>query len=92
MLSFAATQEDPASLVQRNLIDAAVQAGVKRFAPSEWSTWAVRIYNIIPTTESLQIRPGASELVRVQGRNTPIPQGAKSEPQGKLQRGLFEAL
>ncbi|TKA48805.1 hypothetical protein B0A49_12255, partial [Cryomyces minteri] len=38
VLSFIATQEDPASTVQKNLIDAAVQASVKRFAPSEWAT------------------------------------------------------
>lgn len=38
VLSFVINQDDPASTVQRNLIDAAVQAGVKRFAPSEWST------------------------------------------------------
>ena len=86
MLSFIATQEDPASRVQKNLIDAAVQAAVKRFAPSEWSTWAVLIYDVILVTDSLQIRPGAPELVRVQGRNTPISQRAQSEPQGKLQR------
>lgn len=29
---------DPKSGVQKNLIDAAVQAGVKRFAPSEWGS------------------------------------------------------
>ena len=86
MLSFIATQEDPASLVQKNLIDAAVEAGVKRFAPSEWSTWAVLIYNLVPVTDFVQIRPGAPELVRVQGRNTPIPQGVEQRPQGKLQR------
>ena len=86
VLSFVGTQEDPASIVQKNLIDAAVEAGVKRFAPSEWSTWAILIYDVIPTTDFLQIRPGAPELVRVQGRNTPIPQRAQSEPQGKLQR------
>ncbi|MCJ1386188.1 hypothetical protein MMC17_009314 [Xylographa soralifera] len=38
VLSFIATQEDPASTVQKNLIDAAVQASVKRFAPSEWAS------------------------------------------------------
>lgn len=27
------------SIEQRNLIDAAVKAGVKRFAPSEWLGW-----------------------------------------------------
>lgn len=38
LLSFAATQDDPASTAQKNLIDAAIKAGVKRFAPSEWAT------------------------------------------------------
>ncbi|KAK4696757.1 hypothetical protein P7C71_g1220, partial [Lecanoromycetidae sp. Uapishka_2] len=38
VLSFISTNEDPASTIQKNLIDAAIQAGVKRFAPSEWST------------------------------------------------------
>ena len=77
VLSFIATQEDPASTVQKNLIDAAVQAGVKRFAPSEWSTWAVLISDAVPITDLLQIRPGAPQLVRVQGRNSPIPQRAE---------------
>ena len=86
MLSFVATQEDPASRVQKNLIDAAVKAGVKRFAPSEWSTWAVLIYDVDLVTDSSQIRPGAPELVRVQGRITPIPQRAQPQPKGKSQR------
>ncbi|CRG91333.1 hypothetical protein PISL3812_08381 [Talaromyces islandicus] len=38
LLSFVTTQDDPFSNVQKNLIDAAIKAGVKRFAPSEWST------------------------------------------------------
>ncbi|KAJ5689983.1 NAD(P)-binding protein [Penicillium macrosclerotiorum] len=38
LLSFTILQEDPLSPVQKNLIDAAVQAGVKRFAPSEWGS------------------------------------------------------
>lgn len=37
VLSFLVTQDDPVSMAQKNLIDAAVQAGVKRFAPSEWA-------------------------------------------------------
>lgn len=37
VLSFLVTQVDPVSMAQKNLIDAAVQAGVKRFAPSEWA-------------------------------------------------------
>ncbi|PYH99841.1 NAD(P)-binding protein, partial [Aspergillus ellipticus CBS 707.79] len=36
VLSFISPNNDPESMVQRNLIDAAVAAGVKRFAPSEW--------------------------------------------------------
>ncbi|CAK40705.1 NAD(P)-binding protein [Aspergillus niger CBS 101883] len=38
VLSFVTAQDDPTSTVQKNLIDAAVQAGVKRFAPSEWAS------------------------------------------------------
>jgi hypothetical protein len=33
-------QKHPNSLVQKRLIDAAAQAGVKRFAPNEWATQA----------------------------------------------------
>lgn len=40
VLCFIVTHLDPENRSQRNLIDAAVQAGVKRFAPSEWS-WSV---------------------------------------------------
>ncbi|MCJ1320898.1 hypothetical protein MMC15_006239 [Xylographa vitiligo] len=63
VLSFIATQEDPASTVQKNLIDAAVQADVKRFAPSEWATWVVFIPDVIQTTDPFKIWPGAPELV-----------------------------
>ncbi|RMZ76209.1 hypothetical protein DV738_g5038, partial [Chaetothyriales sp. CBS 135597] len=40
VLSFVTsdTTDDGQANVQKNLIDAAVQAGVKRFAPSEWAT------------------------------------------------------
>ncbi|KAJ5929341.1 NAD(P)-binding protein [Penicillium verhagenii] len=37
VLSFV-TEQDIASPIQKNLIDAAIQAGVKRFAPSEWAS------------------------------------------------------
>lgn len=47
VLSFVITQTDPASTVQKNLIDAAIQAGVKRFAPSEWGSWAIPIFSIV---------------------------------------------
>ncbi|KAJ5745613.1 hypothetical protein N7520_010795 [Penicillium odoratum] len=38
VLSFVTEQDDPTSPKQKNLIDAAIQAGVKRFAPSEWAS------------------------------------------------------
>ncbi|KAH0366624.1 NAD(P)-binding protein, partial [Aureobasidium melanogenum] len=38
LLSFISEQEDPDSPLQKNLIKAAVDAGVKRVAPSEWAT------------------------------------------------------
>nr|RBQ94375.1 hypothetical protein FVER53263_09880 [Fusarium verticillioides] len=40
VLSFLAVHLDPGSQTQKRLIDAAVEAGVKRFAPSEWATGA----------------------------------------------------
>jgi hypothetical protein len=39
ILSFIIEGEDPESPVQKKLIDAAVQAGVQRFAPSEWASY-----------------------------------------------------
>ncbi|KAJ4350370.1 uncharacterized protein N0V89_008991 [Didymosphaeria variabile] len=38
VLSFVSEGDDPTSPVQKKLIDAAVQAGVQRFAPSEWAS------------------------------------------------------
>jgi hypothetical protein len=38
LFSFVAEQEDPNSPIQKNLIKAAIEAGVKRFAPSEWAS------------------------------------------------------
>ncbi|KAI8713741.1 NmrA domain-containing protein [Fusarium sp. LHS14.1] len=38
VLSFIAAHLDPENQSQKNLIDASVEAGVTRFAPSEWST------------------------------------------------------
>ena len=84
VLSFIATQEDPESTFQRNLIDGAVQAGVKRFAPSEWALWVAFIPNVVLTIELLQIRLGAPELVRIQGRGSAIPQGIEQGQEGKL--------
>lgn len=37
VLSFITTQTDPGNQSQKNLIDASIQAGVKRFAPGEWT-------------------------------------------------------
>lgn len=38
VLSFVIAASDPEGETQKNLIDASVAAGVKRFAPSEWSS------------------------------------------------------
>ncbi|KAK4671826.1 hypothetical protein QC764_609060 [Podospora pseudoanserina] len=38
VLSFIVTHSDPGNTAQKNLINASVRAGVKRFAPSEWAT------------------------------------------------------
>lgn len=37
VLTFSAAHADPGSVAQKTLIDAAIEAGVKRFAPNEWS-------------------------------------------------------
>jgi uncharacterized protein YbjT (DUF2867 family) len=37
VLSFIQTLQDEGNTAQKNLIDACVLAGVKRFAPSEWA-------------------------------------------------------
>lgn len=38
VLSFIVAHLDPGGIAQKSLIDAAVDAGVKRFAPSEWAS------------------------------------------------------
>ena len=38
MLSFIPPFFDPENTAHKNLIDASIEAGVKRFAPSEWAT------------------------------------------------------
>ncbi|XP_044715662.1 nmrA-like family domain-containing protein [Hirsutella rhossiliensis] len=38
VLSFIVVHSDTGNMAQKHLIDAAVQAGVKRFAPSEWAS------------------------------------------------------
>lgn len=53
VLSFLVTQEDPASIAQKNLIDAAIQAGVKRFAPSEWAWYISPFLAIFSSIDSL---------------------------------------
>jgi uncharacterized protein YbjT (DUF2867 family) len=39
VLSFIVEAPGTATPVQRTLIDASIEAGVKRFAPSEWATY-----------------------------------------------------
>ncbi|KAF3150293.1 hypothetical protein TWF569_004685 [Orbilia oligospora] len=38
VLCFIVSHTDPGNVSQRNLIDASVKAGVRRYAPSEWAT------------------------------------------------------
>lgn len=40
VMSFITPQTDPGSEAQKTLIDASISAGVRRFAPSEWATYA----------------------------------------------------
>ncbi|CAL1714323.1 unnamed protein product [Somion occarium] len=42
VLSFVVVVLDPGSIAQKNLIDASIEAGVKRFAPSEWASPKVK--------------------------------------------------
>jgi hypothetical protein len=39
VLSFISDASDPTSSAEKTLIDASIEAGVKRFAPSEWATY-----------------------------------------------------
>ncbi len=41
LLSFIDAVTDAGGENQKSLIDGAILAGVKRFAPSEWSTWVI---------------------------------------------------
>lgn len=41
LLSFIVVHTDPENKCQKNLIDAAISAGVKRFAPSEWAGYVL---------------------------------------------------
>lgn len=42
VLSFIVVAQDKGNVSQRNLIDACVKAGVKRFAPSDWAGFVDR--------------------------------------------------
>ena len=46
VLSFITAHMDPGSVAQKGLIDAAVRAGVKRFAPSEWAMYVAMMINM----------------------------------------------
>ena len=43
VLSFIQLLSDPGEVAQKNLIDACIEAGVKRFAPSEYGRYARRV-------------------------------------------------
>ena len=92
VLSFIVAHSDPGSVAQKNLIDAAVQAGVRRFAPSEWTGWATTSsllfrslvlvladLNLFPQT---QLRIHA--MVRRQGRNPRVSPETQREQEGRF--------
>lgn len=47
VMSFITPQTDPGSDAQKNLIDASISAGVKRFAPSEWATYVYAFQGLL---------------------------------------------
>lgn len=53
VLSFVGIQSETDILGQKNLIDACIEAGVKRFAPSEWFSYASQIPFIILVLDSV---------------------------------------
>ncbi|KAK3308467.1 uncharacterized protein B0T15DRAFT_483121 [Chaetomium strumarium] len=53
VLSVIVVHMDPGNVAQRNLIDAAVRAGVRRFAPSEWG---------LPSSEYMPWYAGKAEI------------------------------
>lgn len=48
VLSFVQLLADPGNQSQKNLIDACIIAGVKRFAPSEYGRWVNTYSSILP--------------------------------------------
>ena len=65
MLSFIVVHSDVGNVSQRNLIDAAVQAGVKRFAPSEWASYAAPPHRA--TRFTVRLCSSLQVLLRVHG-------------------------
>lgn len=49
VLSFIVVAQDKGNQSQRNLIDACVKAGVRRFAPSDWAGFVIDIIFILTT-------------------------------------------
>lgn len=50
VLSFVVVASDPGNIAQKNLIDASVEAGVKKFAPNEWGTYVLKLLNVMILT------------------------------------------
>lgn len=48
VLSFTQPLSDPDSVAQKNLIDAAIKAGVQRFAPSQWGRYIPPFFPLSP--------------------------------------------
>lgn len=58
VLCFIVVHMDENNVSQKTLIDAAVRAGVRRFAPSEWVSY-VPAYPFFPNSTS---KPGSSDF------------------------------
>ena len=43
VLSFVIVASDPGNIAQKTLVDASIEAGVKRFAPNEWATYVLKL-------------------------------------------------
>lgn len=69
LLSFVIEQEDPTAPVHKRLIDAAIKAGVKRFAPSEWSSYVTKEV-VLPSGKLIDCRSKFDHLDWYAYKNT----------------------
>jgi hypothetical protein len=53
LLCFITPQSDPGNTSQKNLIDAAIKAKVKRYAPSEWASYVIQLSRLFAKAYTL---------------------------------------